>query len=50
MDLRTPMREGADDDTLRAMIDDAVTAKPREHGFTDNTADIEKRSMNEIGG
>ena len=50
VDLRTPMREGADDDTLRAMIDDAVTAKPREHGFTDNTADIEKRSMNEIGG
>jgi len=49
-DLMTPMRAGASDDDLAALIEGAVLAKWAGHGITEVTFSRPRRSMSQIGG
>ncbi len=49
IDLRTPLRAGADDDTLREIFRRAVVAKPRGHHLTEQPVPA-ARPMSQIGG
>jgi cyclic pyranopterin phosphate synthase len=46
-DLKTPLRQGATDITLRAIIEDAIAHKPKSHGYAKFMA---HRPMFGIGG
>ena len=48
--LRTLLRGGVTDETLREVLAEAIAGKPRRHGFQEQVADAESRRMNEIGG
>ncbi|MGN1369780.1 MAG: GTP 3',8-cyclase MoaA [Aristaeellaceae bacterium] len=50
VDLRTLMRNGADDLQLQSALREAIAAKPARHGFGEAVQDCEVRRMNEIGG
>lgn len=49
-DLRTPLRAGADDDGLAAVLADAVAHKPAGHGIGRPGWSYEGRPMSRIGG
>ncbi|HEC35083.1 MAG TPA: GTP 3',8-cyclase MoaA [Anaerolineae bacterium] len=49
IDLRTPLRVGAGDDTLRAIFRQAIIAKPRGHHLAQHVAPT-CRAMSQIGG
>lgn len=49
IDLLTPLRAGADDEQLEALILDGVWRKPWGHGLAENLIPL-NRAMNEIGG
>lgn len=50
-DLRTPLRSGADDDALRAVIEQAILQKPAAHHFNaGRDGGDEGHNMNQIGG
>lgn len=49
VDLITPLRDGADDDALRAIITDGIWWKPWGHGLADDVIPL-NRVMSEIGG
>lgn len=49
VDLLTPLRRGADKETLRRLILDAIWQKPWGHGLADGEVPL-NRAMNEIGG
>lgn len=50
-DLRSLLRNGADDDTLRNIIAETIHRKPRAHNFgLPAVPDDEQRFMNQIGG
>ena len=49
-DLKTPMREGASDDELAALIRDAVAHKELKHRINDRGFVRANRSMSQIGG
>ena len=49
VDLLTPMRQGADDETLRRMIIQAAWAKPWGHGLAQGEIPL-SRTMSQIGG
>jgi cyclic pyranopterin phosphate synthase len=49
VDLMTPMRAGASDDELRALMANGVTNKPWGHGLAQNVI-AESRVMSQIGG
>ena len=46
-DLKTPLRQGADDAKIRAIIEDAIAHKPKAHGYLKFAA---HRPMSRIGG
>ncbi len=50
VDLRTPLRDGIDDDALEALIKQAILKKPERHFFNENVHNIEFRQMVELGG
>ena len=49
-DLRTLLRSGASDETLRSALCECIYAKPRQHCFAEQTAQAEQQTMNRIGG
>ena len=49
-DLRAPMRAGASDDDLAALIEDTVARKWAGHGITEVDFSRPRRSMSQIGG
>lgn len=49
-DLRTLLRSGASDETLRSALRECIYAKPRQHCFAEQTAQAEQQTMNRIGG
>ena len=49
IDLLTPLRQGADRETLRRMITDALWAKPWGHGLAQGEIPL-NRTMSQIGG
>jgi cyclic pyranopterin phosphate synthase len=49
-DLRGPMRAGADDDELAALLRSTVAAKWAGHGISEVTFSRPRRSMSQIGG
>ncbi len=49
IDLKTPLRNGASDEELSAIIADAVYHKPKEHDFNRLIRE-KKRSMHRVGG
>jgi cyclic pyranopterin phosphate synthase len=49
-DLRTPMREGASDEELRALVRDAVWRKELKHRVNEPGFVQPARSMSQIGG
>lgn len=49
VDLLTPLRQGADDETLKALIVEAVYHKPWGHGLAENVIPV-SRVMSQIGG
>lgn len=49
IDLREPLRSGADDEQLRQMIASGIWRKPWGHGLADGEI-AQNRAMNEIGG
>jgi GTP 3',8-cyclase len=49
-DLKTPMREGASDDELAALVRDAVAHKELKHRINDRGFVRANRSMSQIGG
>ncbi len=50
-DLRTPMRQGASDDVLMSIIQEAVTQKPKAHSLQSNPTPRRcQRPMSQIGG
>jgi len=49
IDLRTPLREGADDETLREVFRRAIVAKPRGHHLAEDALPTH-RPMSRIGG
>lgn len=50
VDLRQPLRDGATDEELKALIVDAMTKKPERHFFNENVHNIEFRQMVSLGG
>lgn len=50
MDLRSPLRDGATDEELEALIVKAITMKPERHFFRENVHNIEFRQMVSLGG
>ena len=48
-DLKTPLRNGASDEDIKLMINDAVRLKPGSHSFADDTG-ADSRKMVQIGG
>ncbi len=50
LDLRAPLRGGADDAELERLIRGAIADKPARHAFCEQIDDREQRRMNEIGG
>lgn len=49
-DLRTLLRSGASNETLRSALRECIYAKPRQHCFAEQTAQAEQQTMNRIGG
>ncbi|MGM9616410.1 GTP 3',8-cyclase MoaA [Butyricicoccus sp.] len=49
-DLRTLLRSGASDETLRSALRECIYTKPRQHCFAEQTAQAEQQTMNRIGG
>jgi cyclic pyranopterin phosphate synthase len=49
-DLRAPLRAGASDDDLAALIESTVAAKWAGHGISEVTFSRPRRSMSQIGG
>jgi GTP 3',8-cyclase len=49
-DLKTPLRQGAADDALTALIQDTILNKPRDHGLSPHRRRKCVRGMNGIGG
>ena len=50
VDLRAPMRAGASDDEMKAIILDAIAKKPERHHFNENRHNIQFRQMVSLGG
>lgn len=50
VDLRAPLRSGATDDELKAIILNAISKKPERHHFNENRHNIEFRQMVSLGG
>lgn len=51
VDLRTPLRNGADDDTLLDILKSTINRKPKEHYFLDESNALkDKRNMYQVGG
>lgn len=50
LDLRTPLRQGIDDEGLKALLIEAVRMKPFGHHLDRDWRDAEERTMAEIGG
>lgn len=50
IDLRAPMRAGANDDEMKAIILAAIAKKPERHHFNENRHNIEFRQMVSLGG
>ncbi len=50
VDLRTPLRSGVSDDSLKAMIVAAIARKPERHYFNENRHNIQFRQMVSLGG
>jgi len=50
IDLRTPLREGADDEALREIFKKAILSKPREHHLAEHTVPECMLPMSCIGG
>ena len=49
LDLRTPLRQGASDAEIQALLLEAVRAKPQGHHLADD-AQVRDRAMAQIGG
>jgi cyclic pyranopterin phosphate synthase len=49
IDLRTPLREGAGVDQIKALLRAGIECKPRQHHLVEQST-AEKRAMSEIGG
>jgi len=50
LDLRTPLRQGIDDEGLKALLIEAVRMKPAGHHLDRGWREAEERTMAEIGG
>ena len=50
VDLRAPIRDGASDEDLKALIVAAIAKKPERHFFNENVHNIEFRQMVSLGG
>ncbi len=50
VDLKRLLRSGAEDDVIRKAVCEAVKRKPKEHSFSFDEENEEKRGMNRIGG
>lgn len=50
LDLRTPLRHGADDESIARVFRDAMTIKPERHEFQWEAPVVLARSMSQIGG
>lgn len=50
VDLRAPLRSGASDNELKAIIIDAIAKKPERHHFNENRHNIQFRQMVNLGG
>lgn len=50
VDLRAPLRAGASDDEMKAIILSAIAKKPEKHHFNENRHNIQFRQMVSLGG
>jgi GTP 3',8-cyclase len=50
LDLNVTMRNGASDDDLKMLIQEAVQLKPQQHGFADNSQEKLNHTMSSLGG
>jgi cyclic pyranopterin phosphate synthase len=50
VDLRAPLRAGASDDEMKAIILSAIAKKPERHHFNENRHNIQFRQMVSLGG
>lgn len=50
VDLRTPLREGVNDEELQQIIINAIAKKPERHFFNEDLSRIEVRQMSHLGG
>lgn len=50
LDIKTPLRSGASDTELKAMIKEIIMAKPLHHDFIDKPAETKESNMFRIGG
>ena len=50
LDLRSMLRQGADDTEMMDEISKAIANKPGRHAFYEEISDHEERNMNAIGG
>ena len=49
LDLRTPLRLGASEEDIKALLEEAIRAKPRGHHLADDAC-VQDRAMAQIGG
>jgi len=51
VDIKTPLRDGADDGELRQLFYQAISMKPSQHSLSNNVEQLDsQRSMSQIGG